>query len=90
MKNNYKNIYEIKLKMTCKNVQITLLNKRIGSFSAKTGYKNARIENKWQDDIFWWLEIIRQPERVFPKKPQIIFTTNEKHLLVETKEIIRK
>ena len=33
---------------------------------------------KWQDDIEWWLEIIRLPEQLLPKKPQIIYTTNEK------------
>lgn len=35
--------------------------------------------NKWQDDIGWWLEIIRLPDLLLPKKPQIIFTTNQRH-----------
>ena len=62
-----------------------------------TNYKGLRptrihgkVLNKWQDDISWWLEIIRQPERLFPKEPQIIFTTNGKRLSVEAKQITKQ
>lgn len=50
----------------------------------------ARMVKKWQDDIRWWLEIIRLPEEVLPKKRQIIFTTNKKQQTRPTKQIICK
>ena len=81
------------IKKSSKAVQhmhITAWHAQIGITPRGRGYSKVRIMNAWQDDIRWWLEIIRLPETVFPQQPEIIFTTNEKRLGVKTKQIISK
>lgn len=90
MTKHYQNIYEIRRQMTCHHIQVTVLNAHIRTTPEGRGYSKARTANKWKKEIGWWLEIIRLPEGLLPKQPQIIFTTNERRLEVQTKQIISK
>lgn len=90
MTKHYQNIYEIRREMTCQHIQITVLNVHIHTALEGRGYSKTRMTSKWQKEIGWWLEIIRLPEVLLPKQPQIIFTTNEKRLNIQTKQIIGK
>jgi len=78
MKKHYQNIYGIRRKMTCHHIQVTVLNVHIRTIPEGRGYSKAYMTSKWKEEIGWWLEIIRLPEVLLPKQPQIIFTTNEK------------
>ncbi len=72
-------------------IQITACNFHIHIVSNRRSKPNtAYMVKKWHDDIRWWLEIIRLPEILLPKKPQLIPATNRKQHNVQYKQIINK
>ena len=72
------------------NAKVTKYKWQIHFTSQSIQHSDIRAMQEWQDTIEWWLEIIRLPEKVLPKKPQIIFTTNKKQQTRPTKQIICK
>lgn len=81
LKRNYTTLQEYKL-MNTKNtlnhfpqyIKVTTWHGKAWSIST------IQAVNKWQDDLGWWLEIIRLPELLLPRRPQIIFTTNQRRI----------
>lgn len=58
------------------NAKVTMYKWQIHVTSQSMQHSNIRAMQEWQDTIEWWLEIIRRPERLLPKGPQIIYTTD--------------